>query len=83
MLMKYNTNTLYVCFSVNQTLLYTEEGYNYYKVPVADGQRLVEGKVYETCTKAGLRAVCWAHANASYTDTTKCLVTPLSIHHIM
>ena len=78
MLMKYNTNTLYVCFSVNQTLLYTEEGYNYYKVPVADGQRLVEGKVPETCAKAGLRAVCSGPVSCRYTDTSKCFVTPLS-----
>ena len=78
--MKYNTNTLalYVCFSVNQTLLYTEEGYKYYKVPVADDQRLVEGQVAETCAKAGLRAVCYGPAGSTYTDTTKCLVTPLS-----
>ena len=82
MLMKYNTNTLYVCFSVNQTLLYTEEGYKYYKVPVADGQRLVEGKVPETCAAAGMRAVCHGSAGSAYTDTTKCLVTPLHSFHL-
>ena len=67
-----------VCFSVDKTLLYTEEGYNYYKVPVADDQRLVEGQVSETCAAAGLRAVCWGSEGCSYIDTTKCLVTPLS-----
>ena len=78
MLMKYNTNTLYVCFPVNKTLLYTEEGYNYYKVPVADGQRLVEGKVPETCAKAGLRALCSGPEGCSWDDTENCLATPLS-----
>ena len=58
--------------------LYTEEGYNYYKVPVADGVRLKEGKVPETCAEAGLRAVCDGPEGCRYTDTSKCLVTPLS-----
>ena len=81
MLMKYNTNTLYVCFSVNQTLLYTEEGYNYYKVPVADGLRLNGGQVSKTCAEAGLMAVCNGDASCQFTDTTKCLVTPHESGH--
>ena len=59
-------------------LLYADEGYKYYKVPVADGQRLVEGKVAETCAKAGLKAVCYGPADHRFTDTSKCLATPLS-----
>ena len=50
---------------------------------MADGQRLVEGKVAETCAANGLRAVCWGPVGNEYTDTTKCLVTPLSTPHIM
>ena len=54
------------------------QGYKYYKVPVADGQRLVAGKTVETCAAAGLRAVCRGYASYTYTDTNFCLVSPLS-----
>ena len=60
------------------TLLHTDRGYNYYKVAVPHGSRLEEGRVSETCRSAGLRAVCSGPQSCKYTDTTKCLVTPLS-----
>ena len=62
------------------TLLYSDDdsGYNYYKVPVLNGTILEEGKVSETCAEAGLEAVCPGLEDCQYTDTTKCLVTPLS-----
>jgi hypothetical protein len=31
------------------TILHTHDGYNYYKVPVAHGTKMVEGSVAETC----------------------------------
>ena len=37
--------------------MYSDGGYEYYKVPVKHGERLVEGKVPQTCEAAGLRAL--------------------------
>ena len=34
-------------------LLYTDSQFEYYKITVANGTRMVEGKVAETCEKAG------------------------------
>merc|ERR1712062_863821 len=48
-----DTRKMKPCPKVEGDLLYSEEGYKYYKVPVADGHQLVEGKVVETCTEAG------------------------------
>ena len=60
-------------------LLYSGDGYEYYKVPVTHGERLVEGKVAETCEAAGLKAVCTGPDDGcQFTDTSKCLVTPLA-----
>ena len=59
-------------------LLYSDGGYNYYKVPVPHGSRMREGRVSETCIDAGLRAVCSGPVSCKYTDTARCLVTPLS-----
>ena len=42
------------------------------------GDRLVGGTVYETCEAAGLQAVCFGHAWCWATDTSKCMVTPLT-----
>ena len=62
------------------TLLYSDDdsGYRYYKVPVLNGTLLEEGQVSETCAEAGLEAVCPGLETCQFTDTTKCLVTPLS-----
>merc|ERR1712055_1210412 len=60
-------------------LLLSDAGYEYYKVPVKHGERLVEGKVPETCEAAGLKAVCTGPDDGcKFTDTSKCMVTPLS-----
>ena len=64
--------------SESAVLLYTDRGYEYYKVPVPHGSRMREGRVSETCARAGLRAVCSGPVSCKYTDPTKCLVTPLS-----
>ena len=45
---------------------------------VKPGVRLVEGAVSQTCAEAGLKAVCSGPVGCEYTDTEKCLVTPLS-----
>ena len=64
--------------SLVPVLLHSAEGYSYYKVPVAEGVRLVEGAVADTCEEAGMRAVCLGDTDCPYTDTTKCDVTRLS-----
>ena len=47
------------------------------------GDRLVEGKVPETCEAAGLQAVCTGPDDGcQHTDTNKCMVTPLSTYCI-
>ena len=65
-------------------LLYTDSQFEYYKITVAKGTRMVEGKVAETCEKAGhgLKAVCVADKahdiKCNFNDKTKCVITPLS-----
>ena len=66
---------------IDHVLLHSDQGYDYYKVPVADGLRLVEGQVSKTCAEAGLMAVCSGDASCRYTDTAKCLVTPHQSGH--
>lgn len=59
-------------------LLHKEEEYEYYKVPVASGTRLTGGKVALTCDSVGMRAICSGPSSCKYSDTSKCIVTPLS-----
>ena len=49
-------------------------------MPVKPGERLLEGKVAETCRAAGqgLEAVCSGPRNCQFTDTNYCILTPLS-----
>ena len=63
----------------NEELLYTDSQYEYYKVTVAAGTRMISGKVPETCDAAGLRAVCPGSTDCSYNDQSKCDITPLSL----
>ena len=74
------TSTTTTTTSSPYELLYSADGYEYYKVPVKSGERLVEGKVAETCRAAeqGLEAVCSGNTDCKYTDTNYCSVTPLS-----
>jgi len=60
-------------------LLHSSSGYEYYKVPVRHGETLVEGKVWETCVRVGLQAVCAGPSGCQWNDVSKCLVTPLSL----
>ena len=67
----------YISFSA-KVLLFGSDDYNYYKVPVASGTRLIEGVVADTCKEAGLDAVCAGDASCSFTSN-RCMDTPLSI----
>ena len=59
-------------------MLHSDAEYEYYKVEVANGTKLTEGKVSETCEAVGMKAVCSGPSNCKYTKLTKCVVTPLS-----
>ena len=61
----------------SESILYTDDSYNYYKVPVADGTRLFDGAVADTCQAVGLEAVCAGPANCEY-SSDRCIVTTLS-----
>ena len=59
-------------------LLYTDSQFEYYKVTVAQGTRMVSGKVTETCRAACMEAVCTAGPGCRYYNKDMCIVTPLS-----
>ena len=72
------TTTTKTTVKKNQMFLHRDTQYDYYKVTVKKGTRMTEGKVVETCEKAGLRAVCPGTIKCQYTNEAKCDVTPLS-----
>lgn len=59
-------------------LLYSEASFKYYKVPVVPGVRLIEGRVADTCDNHSMRAVCSGPSSCKYSNTSRCMVTPLS-----
>ena len=72
------TTTTKTTIKKNQMFLHRDTQYEYYKVPVKKGTSMTEGKVVETCEKAGLKAVCPGTRKCQYTNEAKCAVTPLS-----
>ena len=58
-------------------LLHSGGSYEYYKVPIKNGTRLVEGAVPDTCDGAELRAVCNGPSGCKW-NSERCLVTPAS-----
>ena len=60
-----------------KVLLISSDDYNYYKVAVASGTRLLEGVVPDTCKEAGMDAVCGGDASCQFTSNL-CMDTPLS-----
>ena len=65
-------------YFVDKILLYANGGYDYYRVPILSGTRLLEGVVADTCKAAGMEAVCAGPSSCKYTSS-RCLVTPLSM----
>merc|ERR1711973_310096 len=57
--------------------LYSDNEFSYYKVPVSNGTKLVEGTVQFTCEKVGLKAICFGTEGCENTDTEKCIVSPM------
>ena len=68
-------------------LLYKDSQFEYYKVTVAEGTRMIAGKVTETCEAAGMEAVCAGGPGRHgctpillgfpYKKDNKCTITPL------
>jgi len=58
--------------------LYSDNEYDYYKVPVSNGVTLLEGTVQYTCEKVGMKAVCSGPEGCKYNNEENCVVTPLS-----
>ena len=68
-------------------LLYKDSQFEYYKVTVAEGTRMIAGKVTETCEAAGMEAVCAGGPGRDgcspillgfpYKKDNKCTITPL------
>ena len=57
--------------------LFTSGNFSYYKVPVSDGTKMLEGSVETACKSVGLLPVCPGSSTCSYT-TERCFETPLS-----
>ena len=64
----------------NAELLYTDSQFEYYKVTVAKGTRMISGAVTDTCRAACMEAVCVCTAGGGCWHYNKdmCIVTPLS-----
>merc|ERR1711973_293109 len=63
--------------------LYSDNEFSYYKVPVSNGTKLVEGTVQLTCEKVGLKAICFGREGCENIDTEKCIVSPLQAGLLM
>merc|ERR1719342_1261743 len=57
--------------------LYSDNEFSYYKVPVSNGTKLIEGTVPITCEKVGMKAVCNGPEGCQY-NSESCVITPLS-----
>ena len=60
-------------------MMHRDNQYEYYKVTVAQGTKMIQGKVYETCKPWGMKAVCNGPGRTCHYDNfANCYVTPLS-----
>ena len=60
-------------------LLYKDSQFRYYKVVVAQGTRMIESRVTETCRAAGMEAVCSGpDTSCPHYQRNMCTITPLS-----
>ena len=65
-------------------MMHKDNQYEYYKVAVAVGTKMIHGKVLETCESVGMKPVCQGPTRTcSYDDLAntphRCYITPLSI----
>ena len=82
--MYYILGLLHQIFIFLGNLIHSDAGYNYYKIPVANNTRMLEGAVSDTCQAAGFEAVCSGPFGCQY-SSNHCLVTTLSTecdHHM-
>ena len=60
------------------TKLHSDSTFDYFKVKVEAGVRMVEGATTTVCEKIGMSAVCQGPSGCNYNDESKCRVTPVS-----
>ena len=68
-------------FNPNQTILYRDSKFNYYKVKVEPGRFMYTGTSGLTCASYGMKAVCGGTPQCyakERTSTSQCVFTPLS-----
>merc|ERR1719410_1273331 len=63
------------CVQTKNQFLLVDQEYEYYKVAVPTGVRLVEGAVADVCEDAGMKAVCRGKSPCKY-GSGRCVVTP-------
>ena len=72
------TTTTTTTTNPNQILLHSDHLFDYYKVKIAPGTRMVQGSVRTTCESAGMKAVCSGPGFCVRYNTAHCVNTPLS-----
>jgi len=60
-------------------LLHSHDGHNFYKLPVAHGEYLLDYKVAETCKNAGMKAVCFGNEGCLHNNISMCVITPINL----
>merc|ERR1719308_354488 len=63
--------------SQGRILLHTEDNLNYYKIPYAEGTKLVARATASRCEEEGMKAVC-PKPSGCYLNSDQCMVTPLA-----
>jgi len=57
--------------------LHSDSQFEYYKVAVDSGVRMLEGATVTACRKYGLEAACTGFSGCVYNDESKCQVVPI------
>ena len=58
--------------------LHSDSTFDYYKVEVEAGVKMVEGATSIACERLAMRAVCVGPSGCRWNDESKCQVTPVS-----
>ena len=64
-------------YLTGRILLHTEDNLNYYKIPYAEGTKLVARATASRCEEEGMKAVC-PKPSGCYLNSDQCMVTPLA-----
>ena len=60
--------------------LHSDSTFDYYKVEVEAGVKMVEGATSTVCQNVGMKAACMGPSGCRYTDESKCQATPLEAY---